>query len=85
MLSVVVAAAFLVARYNPMLHRNQARFATHACFQQYLLLLCTMYIFLSFIVSSTDRGLNFNQFSSMIATKKPIAKIKNVKLKKLDV
>ena len=64
---------------------NQARFATQACFQQYFLLLCTIYIFLSFIVVSGDKGLTFNHCSRPNATTNPIAKIKNVKLKKLDV
>ena len=34
---------------------------------------------------STDKGLTFNHCSNINATTKPIAKIKNVKLKKLDV
>ena len=76
---------FLVARYNPMLHRNQRRFATQACLQQYFLLLCTMYIFLSFIVASTDRGLYFNHCSRPNATQKPTAKMKKVKLKNSEI
>ena len=42
-------------------------------------MLCTKYIFLSFIVESTDKGLTFNHCSKPNATTKQTAKIKKVK------
>ena len=65
---------FLERKYKPTLHANQFMFTTHACLQQYLLLVCTIYMFLSFIDASTDRGLAFNHCSSINEITKPIAK-----------
>jgi hypothetical protein len=42
-------------------------------------------MFLSFIVESKDRGLNLRTCSNPNAITKPTAKIKKVKLKKLEV
>ena len=66
---------FLDITYKPTLHRNQYRLVIHACLQQYLLLLCTMNMFLSFIDSSTVKGLNFNHCSNPNEIRNPIAKI----------
>ena len=73
--SSVGACRFLETKYKPTLHKNQYMLVIHACLQQYLLLLCTMNMFLSFIVVSTDKGLNFNHCSNSSDTTKPIAKI----------
>ena len=81
----VGVAMLLEMKYKPTLQANQLMFTTHACLQQYFLLDCTMYMFLSFIDASTDRGLNLIVCSIINATTNPTAKIKNVKLKKLDV
>ena len=65
----------------------------HACLQQYLLLLCTMNIFLSFIEASTDKGLNFNHCSNSSDITKPIVtsggililKLNDIKIEKVEI
>ena len=71
----VGVAMFLELKYKPTLHRNQYTLVTHACLQQYFLLLWTMYVFLSFIDLSTDKGLNFIHCSKPNEIRNPTAKI----------
>ena len=47
----------------------------HACLQQYFLLLWTIYMFLSFIDVSGDKGLTLRYCSSSNEMTKPIAKM----------
>ena len=62
-------------KYKPTLQANQLILTIHACLQQYFLLLCTMYMFLSFIDASTDKGLNFIHCSNPSEIRNPMAKI----------
>ena len=64
---------FLDRKYNPRLHTNQFIFTTQVCLHRYLLLLCTIKLFLSFIDASTDRGLNLRTCSRPNAITNPIA------------
>ena len=73
--STCVVCIFLAKKYNPTLHKNQHKLVIHASLQQYLLLLWTIYIFLSFIVESTDRGLNLMYCSRANEIAHPIAKM----------
>ena len=69
---------FLDIIYNPILHKNQKRFAIHACLQQYFLFVFT-------IKRSLSLPFAFTNCSSINAIIKPIAKIKKEKLRKLEL
>ena len=69
----VTGCKFLDRKYNPRLHTNQFIFTTQVCLQRYFLLLCTMNIFLSFIVVSGERGLTLRNCSRPNAITNPIA------------